>query len=1099
MKYNLRAKHFSVTVVCLILAAAFCNLCVNENTYAAAKDSIAEKAGLYGLSQCYEASPSAFKHEMPLASFNSYTSIVQNASSYTASLPNGFYGISTADCRTLLTGSGSYAGVLGSNKPNKANAAEVDAYLKGMGYQSNSNGGGICTKFYYNTSSSDRSRVWTEICADDITGSGENAVINTSRLRVETSSAGSGSGSNGAVQFQEGTGYIQLDCNTANPLSYGSCGEATTEHGDCSKTGRCTFTKGVTKWSDFVSSIRYALNDASGVANPITTWGTTYTFDTNIDTYQSSDYTLSDNSRVNSIHAIQYLSDYAGPGNLALSESEKAVLAQWYLENYYKVDSRGCFGDEGLTEDEISTAENSGYQRARVYVKEDGIYRVCLVKPTQHANDEVNYYNPSTGYFDGTKANFAKVAEDLRGMTISALDNDDISDSLSGVPTRPGNSTDVNTPSGDPDSSINSGSGDGLAACYENAGALGWIVCPVFSAAGGVTQALYGYIEDNFLQVGPSLSDNSSVREGWSIFRDFTNIIFIIAFLVVIFSQITGIGVSNYGIKKILPRLIMIVVLVNISFLLCQLAIDLSNIAGAGLNALFQDLAADIAGDAAFSFSDVLESILSAAVGVGAFVAITTVVSITIPWDIWLFPLFLTVIGCLVSVFFFLILLGVRQAGVILLMVLSPVAIICYALPNTKAFFDRWRKLFTSLLLVYPICGVMMGGGQFASTLLLKTGGSGDAGAIFTIVALLIAVVPFFFIPSILRASMTAMGNLGMRIAQFGRGIGGGITRGIRNSEIGRDVQRRANMHYFDRAAQKLEKRAKHLGGINKLSKRQRARLGRYNASYNRLGFEELRAGGVDARIKQGTPLYESMAENARSEQFDKDVSGRQNLIKNGGFKSIISPTGNVNGNDDAALSTELDEYLKRIVNAQTLGYNDDQVDEYVKSAQAIINTLSDRGTSGARSKVMNSISQAMSSNATALTGASGEELKRLTRTFGSLASRISGKYGKPYKSDNPEWAAMLGDIAKGNFSAASTFKMAKDFDIDGNVTGRHLRSTMYSGSGLDGINTEDFSKLKTSGLSNILAGIQEGDITGEKLQEVARLSNESNGMKSSG
>ena len=68
------------------------------------------------------------------------------------------------------------------------------------------------------------------------------------------------------------------------------------------------------------------------------------------------------------------------------------------------------------------------------------------------------------------------------------------------------------------------------------------------------------------------------------------NIIFAIALAVVILSQITGFGVSNYGIKKMLPTLIMVAVLVNLSFFLCQLAVDVSNITGYGIKKIFVEL-----------------------------------------------------------------------------------------------------------------------------------------------------------------------------------------------------------------------------------------------------------------------------------------------------------------------------------------------------------------------------------------------------------------------------------------------------------------------------------------------------------------------------
>lgn len=1070
-----------------LLSTLVFTICGSTDTYASTKDTIVKKAGLYGLSQCYEAPTSAYKSQIPLSSFRSYLDIVQNSSAATVYLPNGFYkansgtDINTVNCSSVLSGSASYPGVLGSHKPNAANLEQVKSFLTGMAYKDSNIDSGLCTKFYYNTSAG--TRVWIQMCADSVTGSGNNAVINVDKMSVSYSSGTD----NTVVQFETRNGSIQLDCNTNLP-THGACGSMESDHGSCTARGRCTFVKGQTKWVDFVNSIRDSLFAATGGANPIQSFGTTFTFDPNVEMNTDSIYVpYSDSGRANSIKAIQYLSNYAGVGSLELNEEEKAVLLQGYLENYYAVDSRGCFGDDGLTEAEISTAESSGYRRARVYVAQDDIFRVCLVKPTKNENNTVNSYNTTSSYFDGTQMGFSTIVDELNRLTVSALDNDNISGSLTGIPTRPSNPTGPNTPNGIDDGSDSSS----ITACYRNAGALGWLVCPVMEVVGKMTEGLYGYIEGNFLQVGTNLSNANGVREGWGIFRDFTNIIFTIMFLVVIISQVTGVGVSNYGIKKILPRLIVIVVMVNISFLLCQLAIDVSNILGSGLRSMFEGFATKI-DSVPFNLGTVVGGITGAAFSATGTVAVLSALSLTIPWATWLFPIFLTILSCLVSVFFFMILLGVRQAGVIILMVLSPVAIICYALPNTKMFFDRWRKLFVSLLMVYPICGILMGGGQFASTLLLSVADDGAGGVFFTIVAMLVSVVPFFFIPSILKASMLAMGNLGMKISQFGRGIGGGITRGIRGSEIGRDIQRRANMRYADRAAAKIEKRAARLAKKNKdLSGWNRTRLGRYNATYNRLGYEDIRAGGSAERIKPGTSVYASMVENARDEQFSKEVQGKQNLIKNSGLDSVINAGSKVNGEDDAALSAELDEYLKRIINANALGYDDATVTEYVKSAQAIINTLSDRGTSGARTKVINSLSNALNANAATLMGAAGSERDRLRKTFGSLASRISDKYGKAYKGDYPGASAMLGDIAKGDFSAASTFRAAKDLDIDGNVTGSHLRSTQYTGAGLDGMNTEDFSKLKTSGLSNILAGIQDGDITGEKLQEMARLADE--------
>lgn len=1064
----MRRRHFLLTLIPVIALTSLIGLVGFSTPVSAAdfKSTITDKTALSGLNACYMGG--AYKSSITLSDYTG--SIVENPSVASINLPFG--GSVNLNCSTLLSGStGGYNGLYkasGHTPPSRA-ATPTDKgdFLTNMGYiqQQADAGNGKCMNLvYYSSAPSLQPDQDVQICAADVV----DGKIQSGLLKATVSKLTDGTGATKQVVFIDDQNEWSIRICNYNGL-FNTC-----------KTVK--FTSG-TNWNDLTKDIISAI---SGVREKysytymdqfLQSQTVDFTLEPNADRDEYSDtpYVLGgslDLQTAAANKAIQFLSNgvYKKNADLKLSDDEKVYLMQWYLYSQvdYNIEEYGC----GLTGDEVAAATGAGYQEVALY--KDEAWKICYVK-TKRPDRTVRVYN-NGGYMTGNRTmNFADVIKELNSLKGTV-----ITDPGSVDGSNPGNNSGT---AGSDSSSI--------TACYRNAGALGWLVCPVMEVVGKMTEGLYGYIEGNFLQVGTNLSNANGVREGWGIFRDFTNIIFTIMFLVVIISQVTGVGVSNYGIKKILPRLIVIVVMVNISFLLCQLAIDVSNILGSGLRSMFEGFATKI-DSVPFNLGTVVGGITGAAFSAAGTVAVLSALSITIPWTTWLFPIFLTLLSCLVSVFFFMILLGVRQAGVIILMVLSPVAIICYALPNTKMSFDRWRKLFVSLLMVYPICGILMGGGQFASTLLLSVADDGAGGVFFTIVAMLVSVVPFFFIPSILKASMMAMGNLGMKISQFGRGIGGGITRGIRGSEIGRDIQRRANMRYADRAAAKIEKRAARLAQKNKdLSGWNRTRLGRYNATYNRLGYEDIRAGGSAERIKPGTSVYASMVENARDEQFSKEVQGKQNLIKNSGLDSVINAGNKVNGEDDAALGAELDEYLKRIINANALGYDDATVTEYVKSAQAIINTLSDRGTSGARTKVINSLSNALNANAATLMGATGSERDRLRKTFGSLASRISGKYGKAYKGDYPGASAMLGDIAKGDFSAASTFRAAKDLDIDGNVIGSHLRSTQYTGAGLDGMNTEDFSKLKTSGLSNILAGIQDGDITGEKLQEMARLADE--------
>lgn len=393
-----------------------------------------------------------------------------------------------------------------------------------------------------------------------------------------------------------------------------------------------------------------------------------------------------------------------------------------------------------------------------------------------------------------------------------------------------------------------------VGSCFTNASSLGWIICPVAQIVGHTVQGVYSNIRDNFLQIDSSyISTESGTYEGWNTFRNFANIFFAIILIIIILSQVTGIGVSNYGIKKTLPTLIIVAVLVNLSFFLCQILVDISNITGYWLEDFLKNLTVS-GGEGAdeFGLGDLVGGLTSTLLtGSGTVLGATIAVK---TWEIWLLPFVLALLVSLIGVLFFYILLAARQAIIIILIVISPLAFICYALPNTKKLFDRWWKIFSALLILYPICGALMGGGIFASRLLIKT----DTNSFFfKLVAVLLQVVPFFFIPTLLRSAFSALGALGMRVSNFGRNLGQRINRGISNSQGFRDLNRRLGMNNALRSYNRISSGR---GTGNRLSR-----------GLHRLGFD--RAGNaVDAYNRRRSAQYMDAYRKGRLEDIKADV-----------------------------------------------------------------------------------------------------------------------------------------------------------------------------------------------------------------------------------
>jgi len=72
-------------------------------------------------------------------------------------------------------------------------------------------------------------------------------------------------------------------------------------------------------------------------------------------------------------------------------------------------------------------------------------------------------------------------------------------------------------------------------------------------------------------------------------------------------------------------------------------------------------------------------------------------------------------------------------------------------------------------------------------------------------VVMLLSVIPFFFIPSLVRNSMSALGNLGAKITMAGRRLSSGSTRALRGTDAYREGQNRLAERNALRRATRLE------------------------------------------------------------------------------------------------------------------------------------------------------------------------------------------------------------------------------------------------------------------------------------------------------
>lgn len=226
--------------------------------------------------------------------------------------------------------------------------------------------------------------------------------------------------------------------------------------------------------------------------------------------------------------------------------------------------------------------------------------------------------------------------------------------------------------------------------------AVGWVA--LFISSTGVDYLLAD--PQNLLK----LSGNPIVEAGWNFTSGLANLIIIILFVIVALSFI--LKWNAFEPKKAVVRLMVVALLVNFSFLFCQILVDASNIlmqsfvnfAADGSGGIAKTLTAHVmkaSGDQLFSIiAYLIEMTLAGLTVVAGPIVQAGVVTIMgfmfLPNTITFF-IQLGISFLLSSIFFiYFTVLILRIAVVQILTIVSPLALICFVLPQTKNLGQQW-------------------------------------------------------------------------------------------------------------------------------------------------------------------------------------------------------------------------------------------------------------------------------------------------------------------------------------------------------------------------------------------------------------------------
>lgn len=214
---------------------------------------------------------------------------------------------------------------------------------------------------------------------------------------------------------------------------------------------------------------------------------------------------------------------------------------------------------------------------------------------------------------------------------------------------------------------------------------------------------------------------------------------------------------SAYTIKKIAPRLLIAAIMIQLSWWVVIEAIAINSEIAHGVEGLFY---APFGGIEKFlSLGNLIQSagsagtfgvtsvFLSAAAGGAVFASGGASV-------LGILALAGTAaLGLLIAI----LTLVLRQAVLLFLVIIAPLAIVAWVLPGTERLWKLWWETFTKLLLVYPLILMAIAAGRIFAYVSASSGGNQMIGFILVVLGFF---GPLFMIPALLKLSGSVFNSI---------------------------------------------------------------------------------------------------------------------------------------------------------------------------------------------------------------------------------------------------------------------------------------------------------------------------------------------------
>jgi len=310
----------------------------------------------------------------------------------------------------------------------------------------------------------------------------------------------------------------------------------------------------------------------------------------------------------------------------------------------------------------------------------------------------------------------------------------------------------------------NTESGDSCESAMD--GFTGLWVCPMLTGADRLITATEGIIEKK-LQVNTEFTSNEGLHDAWTQLARISSGLLVIVALAMIISTALGFDlVSSYTLKKMLPRIVIGAIGIWLSWALATTYIGFMNDLGRGISGLmfepFKNLYTDVSSFSdvnlkyiaghSFSQTDALTDNTAGLVFTGAFV-------LFIVSHGGLFAILSAGLTIIVAMLIGLFLLALREVLIVFLLIMAPIGVASWMLPNTQKVWKLWSGTFNKLLLLYPLfMGAFTAGKIFA--LISVHSAKTNNGVIEVLIPMIAYVSPFFFLPVLFKLAGGVFSNI---------------------------------------------------------------------------------------------------------------------------------------------------------------------------------------------------------------------------------------------------------------------------------------------------------------------------------------------------